>query len=141
MNRSFVSLACLLAAPLALVLTGCDAVLCAQAAQKAGFPQSSLVTAVAIGMAESGCKADATNANGPTDGCPGGSKDRGLWQINSCYHPGVTDECAYDPDCNAQSALDISKGGTDWSPWSAYKNGAYKQWLDEAQAAVDGLGN
>jgi hypothetical protein len=130
----------LLAAPLAFALTGCDGpAVCAQAAHNAGFPKSAMVTAVAVGMAESGCDPGATNTNGPTKGCPGGSKDRGLWQINSCYHPSVNDKCAYNADCNAKAALAISNGGTDWTPWAAYKNGAYKQWLDEAQAAVDEL--
>ncbi|MCY1059118.1 hypothetical protein [Nannocystis sp. SCPEA4] len=137
MKRSIANLVVLLAAPLALALTGCDGPeLCAQVARDAGFPQSSMVTAVAIGMAESGCKPDATGTNPASGSCPHGSRDRGLWQINSCWHPEVSDECAYDPNCNAKEALRISNGGTDWSPWSAYKNGSYKQFLDEAEQAV-----
>ena len=57
------------------------------------------------------------------------SKDRGLFQINDRWHPEVTDRCAFDPRCNAEAALEISNGGRDWTPWSTWHNGAYKQFL------------
>ena len=91
-------------------------------------------------MAESSCNPSAVGSNGPTSGCPSGSLDRGLWQINSCYHPEVNDSCAYDAQCNANGAYSISSGGANWTPWSTYNNGAYAGWLSAAQAAVNRLG-
>jgi hypothetical protein len=67
--------------------TSAAADLCASVASRAGFSGDRLVTAVAVGMGESSCRPDAQNSNGPTKGCPNGSVDRGLWQINSCWHP------------------------------------------------------
>ncbi|WP_198348118.1 transglycosylase SLT domain-containing protein [Plantactinospora sp. KBS50] len=121
-----------------LAATGID--LCAQVAYAAGFRGNPLVTAVAVAMAESSCNPSAVGSNGPTSGCPYGSLDRGLWQINNCYHPTVTDTCAYDAQCNANAAYSISSGGSNWQPWSTYNNGAYASYLSAAQAAVNRLG-
>jgi hypothetical protein len=118
--------------------TGID--LCAQVAYAAGFRGSPLVTAVAVAMAESSCNPSAVGSNGPTAGCPSGSLDRGLWQINSCYHADVNDTCAYNAQCNANAAYSISGGGSNWQPWSTYNNGAYTSYLSAAQAAVNRLG-
>jgi hypothetical protein len=87
-------------------------------AASVGFPDPR--TAAAIAKAESGGNPDANPHNGPTKGCPNGSNDRGLWQINDCYHLEVSDDCAFDPFCNAQAAYAISSGGKDWSPWSTW---------------------
>ena len=113
--------------------------LCATVASRAGFNGDRLVTAVAVGMGESSCRPEAHNANGPTKGCPNGSVDRGLWQINSCWHPSVSKSCAYDAQCNANAAYRISSGGTNWKPWVAYTNGRYEDYLDDARAAVGRL--
>ena len=113
--------------------------LCATVASRAGFSGERLVTAVAVGMGESSCRPDAHNANGPTKGCPNGSVDRGLWQINSCWHPSVSKSCAYDAQCNANAALRISAKGSNFKPWVAYTNGSYKKYLAEARAAVSRL--
>lgn len=109
---------------------------CAGAARAAGFRGERLVTAVAVGLAESGCSVRAKGHNGPTKGCRRGSTDRGLWQINSCYHPDVPDSCAYNANCNARAAHRISKGGTQWKWWSSYQNGSYRKYLNEARAAL-----
>jgi hypothetical protein len=114
--------------------------LCATVASRAGFSGERLVTAVAVGMGESSCRPDAQNPNGPTKGCPNGSVDRGLWQINSCWHPSVSKSCAYDAQCNANAAHRISAKGTNFKPWVAYTNGSYKKHLDAARAAVGRLG-
>ncbi|MEU7955963.1 transglycosylase SLT domain-containing protein [Micromonospora humida] len=114
--------------------------LCAQVAYAAGFRNNPLVTAVAVAMAESSCNPSAVGSNGPTAGCPNGSLDRGLWQINNCYHPTVNDSCAYNSQCNANAAYSISSGGSNWQPWSTYNNGAYTAYLSAAQAAVARLG-
>jgi hypothetical protein len=113
--------------------------LCATVASRAGFSGDRLVTAIAVGMGESSCRPDAQNSNGPTKGCPNGSVDRGLWQINSCWHPSVSKSCAYDAQCNANAAYRISAKGTTFKPWVAYTNGSYAKYLDEARAAVSRL--
>ena len=113
--------------------------LCATVASRAGFSGDRLVTAVAVGMGESSCRPEAHNANGPTKGCPNGSVDRGLWQINNCWHPSVSKSCAYDAQCNANAAHRISAKGSNFKPWVAYTNGSYKKYLAEARAAVGRL--
>jgi hypothetical protein len=112
---TFVLVAGGLSAP-ANAATGAD--LCAQVGNNAGFPRSSLVTAVAIALAESNCN---PLAKSPPN--TNGTIDRGLWQINT-VHQDVTDACAYDAQCNANAAFRISSGGTNWKPWSTYNNGA-----------------
>jgi hypothetical protein len=104
--------------------------LCAQVGYQAGFRDNALVTAIAVAMAESGCDPNAKNING------NGSEDRGLWQINNTAHPNISDACAFDALCNAQAAYSISNGGANWTPWSTYNSGAYKKFLDQAQAAA-----
>src|SRR5690349_2412797 len=105
-----------------------------------GVPLSQLRVCVAIAWAESGLRSDAVGYNGPTSGCPDGSRDRGLWQINDCYHPGVSDDCAFDPNCNGRAMFAISNGGTNWRPWSTYNNGAYQEYLHAADLAIAALG-
>lgn len=54
-----------------------------------------------------------------------GTVDRGLWQLNSAYHP-------YIPDCylNTDKAYEIYKSrGYRFTAWSAFNNGAYKRFL------------
>jgi hypothetical protein len=113
--------------------------LCARTGFDAGWRGETLVTAVAIGLAESSCRPDAHGSNGPTSGCPNGSIDRGLWQINNCYHREVSDACAYEARCNAREAFRISGVGSNFNPWSTYKSGAYRSRLTEARAAVNRL--
>ncbi len=47
-----------------------------------------------------------------------GDNSFGLWQVN------------------AEAANAISKDGTDFTPWVAYTNGSYRQFLDEARGAA-----
>lgn len=88
-------------------------------ATKQGFPDPKLASAIAF--AESGGVPNAIMRN-----------DReysvGLWQINTKVHPYTPEDLA-DPVKNAWAAYVISKAGTDWRPWSTYKNGKYKQFL------------
>ncbi|MFK8912527.1 transglycosylase SLT domain-containing protein, partial [Streptomyces sp. YS-3] len=111
--------------------------LCAQVGYNAGFRGESLVTAVAVALAESSCDPTATNVQNNTPP----STDRGLWQINSYWHREVDDACAFDPQCNANAAFTISSGGANWQPWSTYNAGAHLRHMDEARAAVDRLGH
>merc|ERR1719215_1485072 len=94
---------------------------------------SNCATAVAVALAESSgnCKASHTNS--------GGSIDRGLWQVNSKWHPECSDSCAYDCSCNAGCAKSISSGGKDWTPWATYNAGAHLKYMSQAQAACGGL--
>jgi hypothetical protein len=80
--------------------------------------------AAAIAMAESSGDPLAVGINRKPR-----SRDRGLFQINSRWHPEVSDRCAFDVRCNAEEAYRISEGGRDWRPWSTWHNGAYKQYL------------
>lgn len=88
--------------------------------KEVGFPNPEL--AAAIAMAESGGKHDEI-ADTPRE------YSVGLFQINIKAHPGFSKEYLLDPVKNARAALQISKQGADWRPWSAYKNGTYKRFL------------
>lgn len=102
-------------------------------AKQAGFSGDGLVTAIAIAIAESHGDPKITNTAGNSAGT-----DRGLWQINSFYHPEVSDAQAFDPQGNANAAYQISSQGRDWTPWATYNNGAYQANLSRAQAAAAG---
>ncbi|MBO0729771.1 MAG: ricin-type beta-trefoil lectin domain protein [Acidimicrobiaceae bacterium] len=123
---------------------------CAEVAAKAGFSYTSTVStvlgrerqmavAVAIALAESSCNSTASAGNGPTSGCPNGSTDRGLWQINSCYHSEVSNACAYQIQCNADAAWRISNHGSNWTPWSTFNNGAWESYIGLANSAISGF--
>jgi peptidoglycan hydrolase-like protein with peptidoglycan-binding domain len=109
----------------------------AQLALAAGLPCGApLAVALAIASAESALTTRAQSQNGPTTGCPEGSRDVGLWQINDCYHAEVGHDCALDALCNARAMAAISRRGTDWTPWTTYKNGSYLASLAAANAAA-----
>lgn len=102
---------------------------------RAGFRVGKgLPTAVALTRAESGYDPNAKNVAGNTPP----STDRGLRQINSYWHPEVTDDVAYDPARSAVEMFRISKQGSDFGAWSAFQNGAYKAHMDWAWVVVDG---
>lgn len=83
--------------------------------EQAGGSPGAAFTAAEIAMAESGGRQYATDTNG------GRSTDRGYWQINSVHGAQST----YDAYGNARAAVQISRDGTDWSPWVTYDTGAY----------------
>jgi len=102
---------------------------------QAGFKGSALDTAYAVAMAESGGNARAHNGNAGT-----GDNSFGLFQINMLGGMGParrrqyglgSNEDLYDPLTNAKIAFQMSGGGKNWSPWSAYKNGSYKNYLQK----------
>ena len=108
--------------------------LCALVGYYAGFrfdaaQGNTLQTAVAIGMAESGCNPRATHTN------TNGTTDTGLWQINS-VHRQWTQAQLLDPQTNAGAAWSISAGGSRWTDWVTYNNGAYRSYLGTAGAAI-----
>ena len=113
-----------------------------QTLQNAGFSGQSLTTAYGIVKAESGGRANAYNPTGMDD-------SYGLFQINmensDPRNPnmGSKRNAAYlkkyasigyrgpeslkDPNINARIAYDISKGGTNFNPWTTYTSGKYLQ--------------
>jgi soluble lytic murein transglycosylase-like protein len=86
-----------------------------------GFPDPELAAAVA--MAESGGNPGAVAAE------PHGGPSYGLWQIHASDHPEFSTALLLDPTYNARTALAISKNGTDWSPWSAFKSRDYLRYM------------
>jgi hypothetical protein len=110
----------------------------ARHAYAAGFRGQGLTTAVAVALAESGGRTTAHNATPPDD-------SYGLWQINMLgalgperrhqYHL-KSDDRLFDPDTNARVANSISSDGHDFTPWSTYTNGAYKDHLTAARKAA-----
>jgi len=94
-------------------------------ASNAGFSGSDLATAVAIAIAESGGNPSAVNPEG----------SYGLWQIDIVENPQYANDDLTDPSVNAQDAYSIySEGG--FTRWSTYNNGAYLNYLAQAQAGV-----
>ena len=101
---------------------------------QAGFSGSGLATAYAVAKAESGGRATDYNGNTKT-----GDQSYGLFQINMLGSMGPdrrkkfglsSNQDLFDPATNARVAYAMSNGGTNWGPWSAYKNGSYKKFLD-----------
>lgn len=106
----------------------------ARAAKAAGFPDSQLVTAVAVAYAESSFNATAVNRSNSN-----GSVDYGLWQINSVHgYPEITSGAWRDPKTNAQMAKRVwDKQG--WAAWSVYRPSdtvGYARYLAARPAAV-----
>jgi hypothetical protein len=101
-------------------------------ARGAGLNESRAIIATAVALAESSGRTDAT---GPTFG------EKGLWQVYPKAHPDWdSGGNLYDPAYNAKAMADISNGGTNWQPWTTYKNGAYKSFLPVAAKAAAGGG-
>lgn len=110
----------------------------ARHAYAAGFRGQGLTTAVAVALAESGGRTTAHNATPPDD-------SYGLWQVNMLgalgperrrqYHL-KSDDQLFDPATNARVANSISGDGHDFTPWSTYTNGAYKDHLTAARKAA-----
>lgn len=107
---------------------------------QAGFSGGALDMAYAIAMAESSGNARAFNGNVNT-----GDESYGLFQINMLGGMGPerrrqfglsSNEDLYDAARNAQIAYKMSKGGTDWSPWSTYKRGEHRKFLGQSGAEV-----
>lgn len=107
---------------------------------EAGFTGSAATTMYAIVMAESGGHADSHNTNADT-----GDNSYGLAQINMLgsmgperlaqYHLSSNNDL-FDPLTNLQVAYALSNGGTDFSPWTTYTRGTYRQYLTNQTANV-----
>lgn len=93
----------------------------ANAMRKAGWPESAIPVGVAVALAESGGNPSAVNHSNRN-----GSKDYGLFQINSVHKELLAKHNWSDPVDNARMALSVYKGaGNKWTPWSVYKSGSY----------------
>ena len=104
-------------------------------AASVGLSGDPLNVSVAIALAESG--GNPTIVGDTT--LPHASY--GLWQINAIHdsEPAIAAlggaEAAVDPVKCGKMMMIVSKNGTDWEPWSTFKNGAYLSHLDAAKAA------
>lgn len=110
----------------------------ARYAYEAGFRGHGLITAVAVALAESAGRPHAHNTTPPDN-------SYGLWQINMYggLGPDRRDEYdlesnkeLFDPATNAEVANAISDDGRDFTPWTTYTSGKYRQFLDEARKAA-----
>ena len=88
----------------------------------AGFLGSAADIAAAVAMAESG--GDPSAEGDLTLGL-----SRGLWQINVRAHPEFDPIRLFEQDYNARAAFLVSSHGTNWNPWTTFKNGAYRKYL------------
>lgn len=146
--------------PQAAALAGRAAQTCAAYAARAGFADNGyysgdLVTATAICVAEStgdpklyvcddnGAVVGHGDYNGTKPACPARttSYDRGLWQLNSKHMANVSDQCAFNPVCNAMRAYrNASVFGETFARWSSYDQDSYAGFIDPAQKAATALG-
>ncbi len=110
-----------------------------------GFRGKSLQTAFAVALAESGGRAKAIGDEGLQNKTWGPSI--GPFQIRSLKDPKSSKsgqwrdaKRLFDPSFNIKAAWHISNQGKNWSPWSAYSNGAFSKFLDDAEAAAKAAG-
>lgn len=105
----------------------------------AGFTPAAATTMTAIAQAESTLNDAARGDLGIQTSVWGPSY--GLFQVRTVKQDTGT---GHDRDVNwlsasdanqAKAAFDISKGGTDFTPWSTFTNGAYQKFLGTATAA------
>jgi hypothetical protein len=110
----------------------------AAAVKGVGLTGENAVIAVAIAMAESSGNPNAHNPTPPDN-------SYGFWQINMLGGMGPerraalgisSNEELFNPSVNARAMMMISANGTNWRPWSTFTNGAYRQYMDAARAAL-----
>lgn len=122
----------------------------AQLALDANFRGEQLVTIVAIAAAESGKTVGGkfvmfAGAKGDIDLSESGEVSVGLTQIN--FRPSrdkgnaVRDPVAnLDPATNLRNAYTISRGGSNFTPWSTFttkvESRSFRNWIEEARAAA-----
>lgn len=96
-------------------------------AARTGLRGRKLQESVAISGAESHWDENAVSPRNSD-----GSVDRGLWQINSIHGKLST----LDPVGNARAMSKISGKGSNWRPWTEFKNKGYLKWMGRAARAV-----
>lgn len=104
-----------------------------------GLTHEQAITATAIAWAESGLRPNAVGDVGLQDDTWGPSV--GLYQIRSLRaHYGTGKERdakrLKGQAFNTKAMVTISAGGTNWKPWSVFKNGQYLKHLDAVRKAV-----
>lgn len=104
----------------------------ASLASTAGWEGGDLVVAVAIALAESGGFPGAVSRNS------NGTRDEGLWQINSVH--GYAARCTLQARCNADLAFTLYEAdGRSFSSWTTYESGRYMAFIERAHAAAGSL--
>lgn len=105
----------------------------AQLALSVGLTPDQAVIATAIAMRESGGNPAAHNGPNATD------DSWGLWQINVLpqANPQFKTWNLTDPQVNAKAMLELSRHGTNWSPWQIGGNPLAHTDVPAARAAVD----
>jgi hypothetical protein len=110
-----------------------------------GFRGKSLQTAFAVALAESGGRTKALGDEKIANKTYGPSM--GVFQIRSLKDPKKypggqwrDGKRLFDPSFNVKAAWNISNEGQNWKAWSAYKNGAFSQYLDDAESAAKAAG-
>lgn len=99
-------------------------------ARTSGFATlNDIITAVAIALAESSGRIDATNAN------LNGTTDYGVWQINSIHADLFNRYPEWWTITNAQMAFAVFQG-SGWKAWTTYNSGAYQLYMGRARAAA-----
>lgn len=107
----------------------------------AGFTRAQAIIMAAIGLAESGGNDTALGDLALQNTTWGPSI--GLYQIRTLKADtgtgGMRDIATLTGDDlrQAQAAYAISRSGTDFTPWTVYTSGAYRQYLSQAQAAAN----
>lgn len=91
-------------------------------ARQGGFSGAEIPIAVAIALAESGGRTDATHRNS------NGSIDHGLWQINDVNASVLASGNWANPLDNARMAYAIYRQ-QGWRAWTTYKHGTYAKFL------------
>lgn len=105
-----------------------------------GFRGDALKTAFAVALAESGGRPGAVGDESLVNNKWGPSY--GIFQIRSLkdwrkFNDPYRDATRLrDPRYNIQAAWVKSNKGTSWKPWSAYTNGAFTKFLDDADVAA-----
>lgn len=116
-----------------------------KALHKEGFRGKSLQTAFAVALAESGGRAKAVGDESLVNKKYGPSL--GVFQIRSLKDPSKygggewrDGKRLFDPNFNVKAAWNISNQGKNWKAWSAYNNGSFSKFLDDAESASKAAG-
>lgn len=110
-----------------------------RAARQGGFSPADAIIATAITQPEAGRQPGVVQS-----GQPYSKTGWGLWQItpgDSVPSVGVND-ALLDPVTNAKAAhAKFVAAGNSFRPWTTYEDGAYRPFLDDAQAAAKSVGD
>jgi hypothetical protein len=99
----------------------------AEAMRRAGFPEHEIAVGVAIVLAESSGRADATNDGSATKSA---EYSVGPWQINLRAHGSrITEATARDLQAATNYAFQLWRA-SGWNPWGAYTDGSYLRHLE-----------